>query len=296
MRRNYLFAAALAACVTCGAASGAEVDPNLAPIGDVDSTIQLCGYNSGCGGYGAAGGWTATFDVDFLFLKYYQSGGVQSSDAGNIIGNNDNAEFDFEFAPRYTLGIEDCSGLGARVRYWAFDESAATADGTGFVAVDAYTFDAEIFKRLQLTRSTTLEGFGGVRWSEFNLDDDTDLDWRVDGVGITTGFEISQLFCCNHRLYAGTRVAVVVGDASLADAGDLDDSTGLAKDTTSLHVELAAGYEGRTSIGRIMTLVYGAGAELHNWSDAAIKGDASDEAYLSDAGWAGFTFRLGAEY
>lgn len=296
MRRNILATAALAACVISGSARGAELDPSLTPIGDIDSAIELCGYSNGCGCCCDSGGYAVTFDVDFLFLKYNQSGGVQSSDAGNVVGNNDNAEFDFELSPRFTLGVENCGGLGARVRYWFFDESAPTADGGGFVAVDAYTIDAEIFKRVQLTRCTTLEGFGGVRWSEFNLNDDTDLDWRVEGVGITTGFEISQHFRRNHRLYAGTRLAVVVGDVTLADSGDLDDSTGVGVSNTSLHVELAAGYEGKSDIGRGVTLVYGAGAELHNWSDAAIKPDASDEAYLTDAGWAGFTFRLGAEY
>ncbi|TWT35115.1 hypothetical protein KOR34_00020 [Posidoniimonas corsicana] len=277
-------------------ARGAGLDPNLAPIGDIDSAIELCGYNSGCDCCCSSGGCTLTFDVDFLFMKYYQSGGVQSSDAGEIVGNNENAEFDFELAPRFTVGVETCGGLGARVRYWFFDHSAPTVDGGGFVAVDAYTFDAELFKRVQLGRSTTLEGFGGARWSEFNLNDDTDLDWRVEGVGLTTGFQLSQHLCCNHRLYAGTRLAVVVGDIRLDDGGDLDDSEGVGVNNTCLQVELAAGYEGKSNLGRGVTLVYGAGAEFHNWSDAAVRNDASDEAYLSDAGWGGFTFRLGAEY
>ncbi|TWT77532.1 hypothetical protein Pla123a_21930 [Posidoniimonas polymericola] len=293
MRRNLVAAAALAACLTGAESRALDVDPCLAGVGENESAIELCGYSSGCC---AAAGPVVTFDVDFLFMKYYQSGGVQSSDAGEIIGGGDNAEFDFSLSPRFTLGVETCDGLGARVRYWFFDETARTADNSGFVSVDAYTFDAEIFKRVQLGRSTTIEGFGGVRWSEFNLDDDTDLDWRVDGVGLTTGFEISHYLTCNHRLYAGTRLAVVVGDALLADNGDLDDSTGLGVSNTQLQVELAAGYEGKTNLGRGVTMVYGAGAELHNWSDAAIKADASDEAYLTDSGFAGFTFRLGAEY
>lgn len=295
MRRKILATAALAACLINGSAYGVEADPSLAPIGDIDSAIELCGHCDSCGCCNAVG-FALTADIDFLFLKYYQSGGVQSSDAGNIIGNNDNAEFDFSFAPRFTFGLENSRGLGARFRYWSFDESVATVDNAGFVAVDARTFDAEIFKRVQLARSTTLEGFGGVRWSEFNLNDDTGLDWSVDGVGLTTGFELSQYFRRNHRLYAGTRLAVVVGDVELADSGDLDDSTGVGIDNTSLQVELAAGYEGKSQVGRGLTMVYGGGAELQNWSDAAIKGDASDEAYLSNAGWAGFTFRLGVEY
>lgn len=292
MRRNLLAAAALAVCFTGAESRALDVDPNLAVVGDIDSAIELCGYSSGCC---CSAGPTVTFDVDFLFMKYYQAGGVQSSDAGEIIGGNDSASFDFSLSPRFTLGVETNDGLGARVRYWFFDERADT-NNSGYVAVDAYTFDAEIFKRVQLGCSTTLEGFGGIRWSEFNLADDTDLDWRIDGVGLTTGFEISHYLTSNHRLYAGTRLAVVVGDALLADEGDLDDSDGLGVDNTMLQVELAAGYEGKTNLGRGVTLVYGAGAELQNWSDAAIKADASDEAYTTDSGFAGFTFRLGAEY
>ncbi|TWT42573.1 hypothetical protein [Botrimarina hoheduenensis] len=294
MRRNILAIAALAACMISGGAHGAELDAQLASASDMDSAIELCGYSNAC--CCNTGMPTVVFDVDFMFLKYNQSGGVQSSDAGEMIGNKGNAEFDFEFSPRFTLGVENCDGLGARVRYWYFDESAPTTGSGGFVAVDAYTFDAEIYKRVQIARSTFIEGFGGIRWSEFNLYDDTDLEWTVDGVGITTGLELSQYIRCNHRLYARSRLSVVAGDVFLADEGDLDDSTGMGFDNTSLQVELAAGYEGRTRIGRGVTLVYGAGAELQNWSDAAIKGDASDEAYLTDAGWSGFTFRLGAEY
>lgn len=298
MRRNIFAAAALAACAVNGGAHGAEVNFAMAPVDNTEPAIELCGCTDacGCGSCCDSGGYALTFDVDFLFLKYRQSGGVQSSNAEQIIGNDYNAQFDFALSPRFTLGVENCEGLGARVRYWFYDDTAITDDGSGFVAVDAYTFDAEVFKRVQLGRSTTLEGFGGVRWSEFNLFDDADVDWRVEGVGLTTGFEISHHFRCNHRLYAGTRVALVAGEVALTDDGNLDDNTGVGVDNICVQMELAAGYEGKTDLGRGVTLVYGAGAELQNWSDAAIKADASDEAYLTDAGWAGFTFRLGAEY
>ena len=296
MKKTILAAAALAACFINTGAQGTELDPSLTSTEFVAPSIELCGYNNSYASCCGRSRPTVTFDVDFLFMKYYQSGGVQSIDAGNIIGNGDSADFDFSLSPRFTVGVENCNGLGARVRYWLFDDSAPTTDNTGYVAIDAYTFDMEIYKRVQLGKSTTLEGFGGVRWLEFNQNDDTDLEWRMDGAGLTTGFELSHELCCNHRLYAGTRLSVVMGDGRLDDTGDLDDSTGVAINNTSMQLELSAGYEGRTKIGHGLTLVYGGGAEVQNWSDSAIKADASDEAYLSDSGWFGLTFRLGAEY
>ncbi|QDU54852.1 hypothetical protein [Aeoliella mucimassa] len=294
MRFYSLVTAAFVAFLSNAATHGTELATTFTPAGESDTSIELCGFSNlgGCCNTGPQ----ITFDVDFVFSKYHQSGGVQSIDAGSIIGNGDNVDFGFDLSPRFTLGAESCNGLGARVRYWFFDQTESTVDNTGFVSIDAYTFDMEIYKRVQLGKSTTLEGFGGIRWSEFNLDDDTGLDWRVDGAGLTTGFEISHQFRCNHRLYAGTRLGMVMGDAILADNGDLDDATGMAINNTSLQVELSAGYEGKTQLGRRMTLVYGGGAEVQNWSDAAVKADASDEAYLTDAGWVGLTFRLGAEY
>jgi hypothetical protein len=236
-----------------------------------------------------------TIDFDATFLKFGHSGGVKSSNAGEIIGDDDSAEFDYEFAPRYSLGLQGAGGLGIRGNFWSFDASAATFDG-GFVDIEAYTADVEIFKTVDIGRSDSLEWMFGFRAAEFEQRDDTDLEYRVEGFGGTFGLEFSHYFGHRQRLFARGRTSLLLGENDLVDAGDLDDSEGVGFDNALAQIEIGGGWEGRCQIGSRAELVYGAGVEMHQWFDAVIMGDSSTEAYLADAQWLGFMARLGLEF
>lgn len=266
-------------------------------------------YDGGCYGGDCYGGGCAPcdlgcgecdlgklfFDFDATFFKYHQSGGVKSVAAGNLVGGGDGAEFDFNFAPRFTTGYQAPSGMGIRAIYWTFDDSAVTENGLGFVDIEAETFDLEVFKSVSIGCSTTAEVMAGLRVAKFEQRDDSDLDYEVDGTGLTMGLELSHRCGCNQRVYARARGAIVQGDSELDDEGSLDDFNGVGIDNTIGQMEIATGWEGRKCMG-CGTLVYGAGVELQQWFDVAVAADADDEAYLTDAGWGGFTLRLGYEF
>lgn len=140
-----------------------------------------------------------------------------------------------------------------------------------------------------------MEVAAGLRAADFTQRDDSDLEYEIDGIGLTVALELSHHFCREQRLYARARGSIVQGDSELLDAGSLDDGVGVGIDNTTGQIELGAGWEGRTRLG-CGTLVYGAGVELQEWLDVVITADSSTEAYLSDAGWGGFTVRCGYEF
>lgn len=235
------------------------------------------------------------FDYEATFQKFHQSGGVKSTSGAELTGLDSAAEFDFNFAPRYSAGYMGPGGFGIRVNYWNFSDGTATEDGLGFVEVDAETFDLEFFKRVPLGCASAAEVFAGARAAKFEQADDSDLDYEVDGIGLTVGLELSHTFAQRQRLYARTRFSIVQGDSELFDEGDLDDSDGIGIDNTISQIELAAGWEGRCCLA-CGTLVYGAGVEIQQWSDIVVTADTSDEAYLSDGAWGGFVATVGYEF
>ncbi len=235
------------------------------------------------------------FNFDATFLKYHQSGGVKSVSAGSIVSSDYGAEFDYDFAPRFSFGYRGPNNLGVRTTYWMIDASQTTFDGDGFVSIYAQTFDLEVFKRIPMGCSSYLEAAAGFRAAEFKQRDDSDLDYQVDGTGLTFALEASHNCGCGRRLYARGRTSVVMGDTELLDEGALDDDVGIGFDSTFAQLEVAVGWEGRKCVG-CGTMVYGVGIELQQWLDTVITADSSSEAYLTDAGFGGFTLRCGYEF
>jgi len=244
------------------------------------------------GDYG--GGGSLVFDYDIMFMKYHQSGGVKSTSANNIVGDGNSAEFDFEYSPRVSLGYELCNGLGYRLNYWYYDETAAT-DNEGFVSIDTYTFDAEIYRRIDLSDDTSLEFSGGYRHVDFEQRDDSGLDWGFTNYGGTISTELSHQVTCNSRIFIRNRLSIVMGDVGLTDEGDTEDSPGSGIDHETTMIELALGWESTRCMCNGLTLVYGFSGHWSQWSDVTVAADSYDGAYLTDAGFGGFAFRLGVE-
>ena len=267
---------------------------------------RLFGGGSGCGSGWYAGAGSLVFDYDIMFMKYHQSGGVKSTNAGNLVGNADSAEFDFEYSPRVSLGYELCNGLGYRINYWYFDETAPT-NNAGFVSIDTFTFDAEIYRRIDLTACTSLELSGGYRYLDFEQRDEgwlgAGLDWGFANWGGTISTELSHQVTCNHRLFVRSRLSIVMGDIGLSNAGGLPDVAGTGLDHETTMIELALGWEGTRCMCNGLTLVYGVSGNWSQWSDAAVATNATNGqgtngqgTYMADAGFGGFALRLGLEY
>jgi hypothetical protein len=275
--------------------------PNAAPstglVARADGTSHVAnGPMLGWGAPGAVGCWDSCgllFRVDLAFLRYHQSGGVRDS---RPAAPGTGAEFDFNFAPRYTLGWEFSDGLGVRANYWRFDESEPTFDGTSFVGIEAQTFDLELYRRVCLMPGTSIEVFGGFRWVQFTQTDGQGLNYDFSGMGATVGIEGSQSLCCWGRVYARARWSIIMGDATLASSGALDDAVMVFTDNESTQTELALGWDNCCRVCNCANLVYGFGLEWHQWSDAAIAADQGGEGALYDAGWAGFVFRVGLQF
>ena len=257
-------------------------------------TVSGCDVVEGCDGAVGCGG-SFVFDYDIMFMKYHQSGGVKSTSAENIVGNDDSAEFDFEYSPRVSLGYELCNGHGYRLNYWYYDETAAT-DKEGFVSIDTYTFDAEIYRRLNLSDDTSLEFSGGYRHVDFEQRDDNELDWGFTNYGGTISTELSHQVTCNSRIFIRNRLSIVMGDVGLTDEGDTEDSPGSGLDHETTMIELALGWESTRCMCNGLTLVYGFSGQWSQWSDVTIAADSYDGLYLTDAGFGGFAFRLGVEH
>jgi hypothetical protein len=95
-----------------------------------------CGAPCGCACYcDICGGWLAGFDL--VIVKPYFEDGV---DHDRVTGMPVQLEpaYDFKATPRVWLGYRNCEGLGARVRWWSFDQASETlstpigAQGTNF--------------------------------------------------------------------------------------------------------------------------------------------------------------------
>jgi len=251
---------------------------------------------SACCADPCVGNGSLYFLVDFTFMKYHQAGGVRDS-AGAM------GEFDFEFNPRYVLGYERSDGLGVRVGYWDYEETAETRPigvPVTWYGIDAYAFDMEVYQRVELGSCTTLEAFGGLRWIEWEVTDSYGLFTSADGYGGKVGFEAARKIGCYDKVFARATWSIVPVDAQLVNLGAFQPGAGIPaggwiEDSETTITEVAVGVAGARPIN-CAALIYGAGAEWSQWTDVSPTGDAANDLQLADGGWAGFFFRVGVQY
>lgn len=244
-----------------------------------------------CGGVLAGG--TATFDVEFTFLRYAQEGGVM-----DLAGSP--GQFGLDLAPRFELGYELADGLGTRFRYWFYDEDTRSA-ANNVIAVDADYFDMEIFQRLGVGCNTDLEISGGFRFLEFgqssgNAAMPAAATFKTDAFGGIVAIQ-SRTQVLRGALYARARWGILQGDAtvtSFTPGPMVVPST--ANDSTIQQLELAIGYEiARCTDWGLLTLRLG--AEWQQWANVAI----ADTTFLGindkmeDVSFAGIVFGVGFE-
>lgn len=229
-------------------------------------------------------------NVDFLFTKFYQSGGARLG--GDEPSQADAVSFNLDLAPRLQFGYVFSGGLGVRATYWDYDDTAATVSGADSLTIKATTVDIELFQNRNLGSNSQLQYFGGLRWSEFNQQDTTGLNYAFHGLGATIGAQVSRRIGRYGSLYGLGRTGFVMGDAQLFNDGSLDDNTQVFFDHVSMQSEVQVGWQSTRPVGSFQ-LTYGVAADLMHWTDALIGGDDSEEANLYNAGWGGILFRVG---
>ena len=143
-------------------------------------------------------------DVEMTMFRYHHSEGIARSQ-----------EFDFESAPRITLGFRGPGGLGIRSRWWKYDHS------NGQAGLDTYNFDVELFEELQVSSCTTIELSGGFRYNGFNesgfLMDSPEGEvtrdtQRFNGFGGVLAIEANRSLAMGGSLYTRLREAVLMDD------------------------------------------------------------------------------------
>ncbi len=239
-----------------------------------------------------------TADVEFMYLGYYQEGGVTDS-PGNPVS------LDWQFAPRFVVALQAPEGLGVRARYWYYDGSASNASGNS-LGVEAYYLDGELYQGFKIGCHTDLEYSLGLRYQDFEqyttfAAASSALLGGNHGFGGVLGLQAKRDFLIG-KLYARGRYALTVGDAQVDNINLTTGSvtTFNARDNTFAQTELALGYEFDYELGQWGVATFHCGAEWQNWTNVAMAdttfGGLGNDDVLEDAGFAGLTFGVGVRW
>jgi hypothetical protein len=212
------------------------------------------------------------FGAEATWFKFHQANGVEDAGA-------DDASFDYELNPRITLGYVGCDGLGARARYWRYDENATSVDGDN-VSVDTYNLDFEVFQVVELGSCTCLDISAGLRYNDFehNRSDGNQID-GFDGLGGMVALEAHRDLCNGFGGYARLREVIMMDDAIIDDNEE--------NDVTRPITEIAIGVR-YTNCNWSLN----AGYEWQNWGNYT--GDSNEDDLTNDIGFSGFV--VGAQY
>ncbi|MBN1591369.1 MAG: hypothetical protein JW888_17785, partial [Pirellulales bacterium] len=141
---------------------------------------QVC-----CGNPGIIGGY------DFVWLKPHFSNAVAYGVF--IEGGDDDTEIDYgyptdyENAPRLWLGYQGCNGLGARIRYWQFDQQILSQN----LVSDATT--TYYFEGFAASAGAELDISGGIEMHVLDLEFMQDIDWGRTQLTVGAGLRYAKL-------------------------------------------------------------------------------------------------------
>ncbi len=291
------------------------------PIGTMPAPCESCGRRrcTGCTQPSAVTTPKLHADAEFLFMRYYRADGVRTGYVNAGTGAPEDIDFDHDLAPRFTLAYGGSGELGARVRYWQFDQTAGPVNGgsTSQLDVDTYSLDFELFERRRLAPQWTVEFSGGLRYTDFSevmLDNSLPIGTntisnQVDGWGGLVGAELTRSLSSRGNLYARTRLAILQDDHSVSygvpsgTVPPFQQRQANLIDSTHTMLELGLGYEFRTQTRRGSILFARAGYEWQHWSNfsTSFTPAASNVALTptlagpSDVGFGGFALGVGLE-
>jgi hypothetical protein len=194
------------------------------------------------------------------------------------------ADMGFEFAYRAWIGYQSEEGLGGRLRYFQFDNTATGV--RGFNAIEFKTIDAEMTQRVDFRRWNLLFS-GGVRQAEssyefFDVRTPPNLEMAggFAGVGLTFGAQATRELNATGalQLVASARWSSLFGNANVG----LNIPGRAPHDELISIFEITFGpqYQFELASGALLT-VYG-GLETQTWTGALNDGN-------DDIGLAGFS-------
>lgn len=213
------------------------------------NTCGACCQNACC----PSGGWFG--GVGFYYIKPTWETNpaflTSTATAGGVVLNQQDFDYDHEFAPRVWLGYVGGSGLGIRGNWWGIDADSnaslttgggtaifsATPLGLGFLALgagDTMNFQSAIdldvidLEGIQTFGRNGWSGLvsGGLRWAQIRqqyqvlavpavgLADTLDSNHSFDGMGPTASLELRRrLWDTGFSLYGSGRAAVLFGNS-----------------------------------------------------------------------------------
>ena len=185
-------------CDSCGESScGCESSCCDGCCNGCSGCCDCCSSCGGCGGYYA--------QVDLVFARAHV---LEDAGPGGKLSE------EYELAPRFILGYENCCGQGLRARYWHYGHDSRNLT----VAADAVRFefdviDLEATNRFQFCR-TDVTLAGGFRYAHLEIVEDDVAE--TDLVGLTVAADVETLVCCDCCSYwsaiYGARAALLYGD------------------------------------------------------------------------------------
>jgi hypothetical protein len=309
--RSGLWAAALVVVCAMGARADeirlapdfepfqSEAQTNAAPASHIEfvdgqCTDQVCGCTPQCCGpsrhvgrdffvcgnrcSGLIGG------IDLLLIKPYASGGLLSSNA---------AQINFTGAYRAWVGRQNADGLGARIRYFEFNQGAGGpgAGGPETIGVQFRYLDAELTQVVDFRRWSLLLS-GGLRYGETSINRDPAGIAGVqqagfDGVGLTFGAQASRDLNSSGslRMVSAARWSALYGNSK----GQIAGAIAAVNDDLVNVFELNIGPQYRRRLRNGAYLTLGGGIEAQYWSNAIDAANAAFGPLSSDAGFVGFS-------
>ena len=299
---QYISAHAGGGCA-CDACSGNASDAAPSTGGGCDAAGGGC-CDTGYGGCDACGGSLCCcdqsamyFQYENTFFRYHRADGVRVG----VAEPDEQVEFDFEYAPRITLGFVGPRGLGLRFRYWDYDHLQWAREGVSntFLDVNTYNFDTEFFEEIELNCCTSLELSAGIRYNDFDehLVDGgvVNMNTSFSGWGGMLGAQVNRSLG-RGALFARGRTAILMSDARVLDGvGDLVHLL----DSTQGMTEIALGYEVSACLGRA-TVTTSIAGEWQNWNNFSSNFSAgineTNAAGRSDVGFGGIVISTAVEF
>lgn len=251
-----------------------QVDPMQTEVSD--DTSVAADYGKGCCDV-CCDQSSFLFQAEATFFKFLDQNGVEDF-------NGNDGTFDYNASPRLTLGYVGCDGLGARLRYWEYDQSTRSV-ANQVIAVDTYYIDLEMFQAIELGSCTSVELSGGIRYNEFDMDRSGARRDSFNGFGGMLAIEARRDIGCNLTAYGRFR-QVLLSDDFFASGASQDEN-----DAIRANQEISLGVMYTNCNWTI-----NAGYEWQMWQNYTRGVALNIDEETDDVGFAGFVVGAGYSY
>jgi hypothetical protein len=194
----------------------------------------------------------------------------------------------YEWTPRFVAGFELPSGIGARGRYFNYDEETPILDDPGEeLGLKFEVIDVEGTGRIRTTHADVILS-GGFRWADIEITEDDDTI-QCDGPGLTVAADGRTVICrgCKSEWagVAGARWSLLGADWEGDDNALVEET----RDDNLVVKELYGGVEWVCRTGHC-NFYTRAVFEMQHWSSDALDENDATIAFVGPAIHGGVTF------